>query len=110
MGELSERAMWVTAVMDPANPSLLKQFQIEGTETPDKYKPARVAVPALMADAATRLEALRAQDALSGHCGSHRTAGSFWTGAVVMPIVPLEFQWAWIRNSASRPPTRCLPP
>ncbi|WP_414604979.1 serine hydrolase domain-containing protein [Stenotrophomonas pavanii] len=66
MGELSERAMWVTAVMDPANPSLLKQFQIEGTETPDKYKPARVAVPALMADAATRLEALRAQDALSG--------------------------------------------
>lgn len=50
MGQLSERAMWVTAVMDPANPSHVKQFQIEGTETPDKYKPARVALPALMAD------------------------------------------------------------
>lgn len=66
MGQLSERAMWVTAVMDPINPSHLKQFQIEGTETPDKYKPARVALPALMADAAAKLEALRAQDALSG--------------------------------------------
>ena len=66
MGQLSERAMWVTAVMDPANPSHVKQFQIEGTDTPDKYKPERVAVPALMADATAKLEALRAQDALSG--------------------------------------------
>ncbi|MFL6956444.1 serine hydrolase domain-containing protein [Nocardiopsis yanglingensis] len=66
MGQLSERAMRVTAVMDPANPSHVKQFQIEGTETPDKYKPTRVALPALMADATAKLEALRAQDALSG--------------------------------------------
>lgn len=66
MGQLNERAMWLTAVMDPANPSRLKQFQIEGTETPDRYKPERVALPALMADAAAKLEALRAQDALSG--------------------------------------------
>ncbi|KRG53244.1 serine hydrolase domain-containing protein [Stenotrophomonas beteli] len=66
MGQLSERAMWVTAVMDPANPEHVKQFQIEGTETPDKYKPARVALPVLMADAMEKLEALRAQDALSG--------------------------------------------
>lgn len=29
MGQLSERAMWVTAVMDPASPAHLKQFQIE---------------------------------------------------------------------------------
>ncbi len=45
MGQMNERAMWVTAVMDPANPSHLMQFQIEGTETPDKHKPARVALP-----------------------------------------------------------------
>lgn len=66
MGQLNERAMWVTAGMDPDNPSHVKQFQIEGTETPDKYKPARVALPVLMADATAKLEALRAQDALSG--------------------------------------------
>ncbi|WP_308518034.1 serine hydrolase domain-containing protein [uncultured Stenotrophomonas sp.] len=66
MGQLSERAMWVTAVMDSASPAHLKQFQIEGTETPDKFKPERVALPALMADATAKLEALRAQDALSG--------------------------------------------
>ncbi|TGW19181.1 class A beta-lactamase-related serine hydrolase [Stenotrophomonas maltophilia] len=66
MGQLNERAMWVTAGMDPDSPSHLKQFQIEGTETPDKYKPARVALPVLMADATAKLEALRAQDALSG--------------------------------------------
>lgn len=66
MGQMNERAMWVTAVMDPANPSHLMQFQIEGTETPDKHKPARVALPALMADVTAKLEALRAQDALSG--------------------------------------------
>ncbi|TFZ44526.1 class A beta-lactamase-related serine hydrolase [Stenotrophomonas maltophilia] len=66
MGQMNERAMWVTAVMDPASPEHVKQFQIEGTETPDKYKPARVALPALMADATVKLEALRAQDALSG--------------------------------------------
>ncbi|HEL4248088.1 TPA: beta-lactamase family protein [Stenotrophomonas maltophilia] len=66
LGQLNERAMWVTAVMDPANPSHVKKFQIEGTETPDKYKPARVALPALIADVTARLEALRAQDALSG--------------------------------------------
>ena len=66
MGQLSERAMWVTAVMDPASPAHVKQFQIEGTETPDKFKPERVALPALMADATAKLEALRAQDALSG--------------------------------------------
>lgn len=66
LGQLNERAMWVTASMDPDNPAHLKQFQIEGTETPDKYKPGRVALPALMADAETKLEALRAQDALSG--------------------------------------------
>ncbi|HIE0125248.1 TPA: serine hydrolase domain-containing protein [Stenotrophomonas maltophilia] len=66
MGQLNERAMWVTAGMDPVNPSHVKQFQIEGTETPDKYKPARVALPVLMADATAKLEALRAQDALSG--------------------------------------------
>ncbi|KAG1250964.1 hypothetical protein G6F66_015331 [Rhizopus arrhizus] len=58
--------MRVTAVMDPANPAHVKQFQIEGAETPDKYKPARVALPVLMADAAAKLEALRARDALSG--------------------------------------------
>jgi len=58
--------MWVTAGMDPDNPSHVKQFQIEGTETPGKYKPARVALPVLMADATAKLEALRAQDALSG--------------------------------------------
>lgn len=66
MGQLNERAMWVTAGMDPDNPSHVKQFQIEGTETPGKYKPARVALPVLMADATAKLEALRAQDALSG--------------------------------------------
>lgn len=66
MGQLNERAMWVTAGMDPDSPSHLKQFQIEGTETPDKYKPARVALPVLMADATAKLETLRAQDALSG--------------------------------------------
>jgi len=66
MGQLNERAMRVTAVMDPANPAHVKQFQIEGAETPDKYKPARVALPVLMADAAAKLEALRARDALSG--------------------------------------------
>ncbi|MGG2101371.1 serine hydrolase domain-containing protein [Stenotrophomonas sp. NRRL B-14846] len=66
MGQLNERAMWVTAGMDPDNPPHVKQFQIEGTETPDKYKPARVALPVLMADATAKLEALRAQDALSG--------------------------------------------
>ncbi|XMM83225.1 serine hydrolase domain-containing protein [Stenotrophomonas maltophilia] len=66
MGQLNERAMWVTAGMDPDSPSHVKQFQIEGTETPDKYKPARVALPVLMADATAKLEALRAQDALSG--------------------------------------------
>ncbi|HIE4562206.1 TPA: serine hydrolase domain-containing protein [Stenotrophomonas maltophilia] len=66
MGQLSERAMWVTAVMDPASPAHVKQFQIEGTETPDKFKPERVALPALMADATAKLEALRAQDVLSG--------------------------------------------
>lgn len=66
MGQLNERAMWVTAGMDPDSPSHVKQFQIEGTETPDKYKPARVALPVLMAGATAKLEALRAQDALSG--------------------------------------------
>ncbi|WP_270908581.1 hypothetical protein, partial [Listeria innocua] len=66
MGQLNERAMRVTAVMDPANPAHVKQFQIEGAETPGKYKPARVALPVLMADAAAKLEALRARDALSG--------------------------------------------
>ena len=66
LGKLNERTMWVTASMDTDNPAHLKQFQIEGTETPDKYKPGRVALPALMADAETKLEALRAQDALSG--------------------------------------------
>ncbi|HEL3178532.1 TPA: beta-lactamase family protein [Stenotrophomonas maltophilia] len=66
MGQLNERAMRVTAVMDPANPAHVKQFQIEGAETPDKYKPARVALPVLMADTAAKLEALRARDALSG--------------------------------------------
>lgn len=66
MGRLNERAMWVTAQMDPDHPAHLKLFQIEGTEVPDKYKPERVALPALMADARTTLDALRAQDALSG--------------------------------------------
>lgn len=66
MGQLNERAMWVTAEMDADHPAHLKLFQIEGTEIPDKYKPERVALPALMADARTKLDALRAQDALSG--------------------------------------------
>lgn len=66
MGQLNERAMRVTAVMDPANPAHVKQFQIEGAETPEKYKPARVALPVLMAETAAKLEALRARDALSG--------------------------------------------
>ncbi|MGF6419452.1 D-alanyl-D-alanine carboxypeptidase [Stenotrophomonas sp. AN71] len=66
MGQLNERAMWVTADMDPDRPAHLKLFQIEGTETPDKYKPKRVALAALMADVRTKLEVLRTQDALSG--------------------------------------------
>ncbi|MDV9042147.1 serine hydrolase domain-containing protein [Stenotrophomonas sp. RAC2] len=66
MGQLNERAMWVTADMDPDNPGQLKLFQIEGTDTPGKYKPERVSLPALMADAKAKLEALRAQDALAG--------------------------------------------
>ncbi|HDS1103529.1 MULTISPECIES: serine hydrolase domain-containing protein [Stenotrophomonas] len=66
MGQLNERAMWVTAEMDADHPAHLKLFQIEGTGIPDKYKPERVALPALMADARTKLDALRAQDALSG--------------------------------------------
>ncbi|MBA0448567.1 serine hydrolase domain-containing protein [Stenotrophomonas maltophilia] len=66
LGQLNERALLLTVEMDPANPAHLKKFRIEGTETPDKYKPERVALAALMADARTRLEALRTQDALSG--------------------------------------------
>lgn len=66
MGELNERAMWVTAEMDPDHPAYLRLFQIEGTEVPDKYTPERVALPVLMADARTKLDALHAQDALSG--------------------------------------------
>jgi len=66
LAQQSERAMLMTAEMDPAHPARLKLFQLEGTPTPGKYQPARVALPVLMADARAKLDALAAEDALSG--------------------------------------------
>jgi len=66
LAQQSERAMLVTAEMDPAHPQRLKLFQLEGTPTPEQYQPARVPLPALMADARAKLDALSAEDALSG--------------------------------------------
>ncbi len=66
LAQQTERAMLVTAEMDPAHPQRLKLFQLEGTPTPEQYQPARVPLPALMADARATLDALAAEDALSG--------------------------------------------
>lgn len=66
LAQHTERAMLVTAEMDPAHPEHLKLFQLEGTPTPAKYQPARMALPELMADARAKLDALAAEDALSG--------------------------------------------
>jgi len=66
LAQQTERAMLVTAEMDPAHPERLKLFQLEGTPTPEKYQPARVALSELMADARAKLDALAAEDALSG--------------------------------------------
>ncbi len=66
LAERSERALLVHARMDPAHPAQLKQFQLEGTPTPEQYQPARVPLPQLMVDARAKLDALAAQDALSG--------------------------------------------
>lgn len=66
LAQQTERAMLVTAEMDPAHPEHLKLFQLEGMPTPEKYQPARVALPQLMADARAKLDALAAEDALSG--------------------------------------------
>ncbi|HDS1038784.1 TPA: beta-lactamase family protein [Stenotrophomonas maltophilia] len=66
LAQQTERAMLVTAEMDPAHPHHLKLFQLEGTPTPEKYQPARMALPQLMAEARTKLDALAAEDALSG--------------------------------------------
>ncbi len=66
LAQRSERAMLVTAEMDPTQPAHLKLFHLEGTPTPEHYQPARVPLPALMADARAKLDAVAAEDALSG--------------------------------------------
>lgn len=66
LGEDSERAMLLTAEMDPAAPRHVKVFQLEGVPTPPQFQPARMELPALLAQSTARLNALQASDSLSG--------------------------------------------
>jgi CubicO group peptidase (beta-lactamase class C family) len=66
LGENSERAMLLTAEMDPAAPRHVKLFQLEGVPTPQQFQPARMELPALLGEITARLNALQAADALSG--------------------------------------------
>ena len=64
--EPSERGLLITVAMDPASPSAVGFFQIEGAELPPAYQPQRLALPSLLAQARQRLDAALAADALSG--------------------------------------------
>lgn len=64
--EDSDRGILGTVQVDPADRQAISKFQLEGIELPIDYQPARLPMPALLHDAAARLEALRAADRLSG--------------------------------------------
>lgn len=64
--EPSERGLLITVAMDPASPSAVGFFQIEGAELPPAYQPQRLALPSLVAQAGQRLDAALAADVLSG--------------------------------------------
>jgi len=65
-GTSSDRGVLVTVAIDPANRPRLKTLQLEGVEIPEAFKPARLEMPVLIAQSRARLDALQAQDKLSG--------------------------------------------
>jgi len=65
-GTSSDRGILITVAIDPANRPYLKTLQLEGVEIPDAFKPARLEMPALIAQSRARLDTLAAQDKLSG--------------------------------------------
>lgn len=65
-GTSSDRGVLITVAIDPANRPRLKTLQLEGVEIPVAFRPARLEMPALMAQSRARLDTLAAQDKLSG--------------------------------------------
>lgn len=65
-GASSDRGVLITVAIDPANRPQVKTLQLEGVEIPDAFKPARLEIPALIAQSRSRLDALEARGALSG--------------------------------------------
>lgn len=61
---VNDRAMLVTATVDPTSGATTLQF--EGAETPPRFAPKRVPEAALLAEAKTRLDALQASDEVAG--------------------------------------------
>lgn len=65
-GTSSDRGVLITVAIDPDNRPRLKTLQLEGTEIPDAFKPARLEMPALIAQSRARLDGLQADGKLSG--------------------------------------------
>lgn len=66
LAEPSERALLVTVQMTPGSTQQVSHFQLEGVETPARYQPVRMALPALVAAFTERLNEQAAADMLSG--------------------------------------------
>ncbi|OFS90697.1 serine hydrolase [Stenotrophomonas sp. HMSC10F06] len=65
-GTSSDRGVLITVAIDPDNRPRLKTLQLEGIEIPDAFKPARLEMPALIAQSRARLDGLQADGKLSG--------------------------------------------
>lgn len=62
----SDRGLLATLWRRPEGSEGEVKLQLEGMELPDEYKPTRLAMPTLLAQAKIRLDALKAADKVSG--------------------------------------------
>ena len=65
-GTSSDRGVLITVAIDPDNRPRLKTLQLEGAEIPNAFRPARLEMPALIAQSRARLDGLQADGKLSG--------------------------------------------